>query len=392
MKKRVLIIVSRLLQGGIDTVLIEYLKKFDRNTFAISLAIGTCMEEQETYIRQIPADVPVHYLVKAHSLVKYRKLRSVQKISPLLKVYDEAVLSPLRRLVQQQNLNRLIRENDAVIDFDSTFYSFLKECPVPKIAFFHFSFRKYHNGNQQKLKRLGRKMAVYDKIVAICEAMKEEGMEMYPQLKEKFVTIYNAFDTEAILRKSEEQVSSPLMEKPYILAVQRLEESQKDLTTLLKAYQILVDEKDINEQLYVIGEGKSQASLQHLCKQLGIADRVFFLGKKMNPYPWMRHCRTFVLSTKFEGLPSVLIEALALNCLIVSSDCPTGPSEILAQGRAGTLVPVGDEQKMTEAIRRTLKDSEYGNLIRQNIKWQIKNFDINTSVRKTEALVSSLLS
>lgn len=390
MKKRILIIVSRLLQGGIDTVLIEYLKKFDRNRFAITLAIGTCMEEQEIYRNHIPADIPVHYLVKKHALVKYRKLRSVRKISPFLKLYDEALLSPIRRMIQQRNLNRLAKEHDAIIDFDATFYSFLKNCHIPTIAFFHFSFRQYHNGNRRKLERLGHKMEVYDKIVTICNAMKAEGCEMYPYLKDKFVTIYNAFDTEVIRQKAEEPVGSSLIEKPYILAVQRLEESQKDLTTLLKAYQILVKQEAIDESLYVIGEGKSQPMLQQLCEQLEISQRVFFLGKKLNPYPWMKHCHTFVLSSKFEGLPSVLIEAMALNCPIVSSDCPTGPAEILNQGKAGALVPVGDAQQMANAIKCTLKDQEYQRDIHRNMSLQIKNFDIYASVHRIEDLVLSL--
>lgn len=153
--------------------------------------------------------------------------------------------------------------------------------------------------------------------------MKEEGIEMYPALKDKFVTIYNAFDTATIAKKAEEPVNSLLINRPYILAVQRLEESQKDLSTLIRAYKILVDKYAIKEDLYVIGEGKSRTDLQNLCQRLNIIDRVVFLKKQINPYPWMKHCRTFVLSSKFEGFGIVLIEAMALNCPIVSSNCPT---------------------------------------------------------------------
>lgn len=392
MKKRLLIIVNRLLQGGIDTILIEYLKKIDRQKYTISLAIGTCMEEQETYIHSVPSDISVHYLVKKHFLINYRKQRSIKKVSPFIKTYDEMVLSPMRRIIQQRNLNKLIKKNDIVIDFDSTFYSFLKNCPIPKISFFHFSFRQYHNGNKRKLERLGRKMEVYDKIVTICDAMKEEGIEMYPALKDKFVTIYNAFDTATIAKKAEEPVNSPLINRPYILAVQRLEENQKDLSTLIRAYKILVDKYAIKEDLYVIGEGKSRTDLQNLCQRLNITDRVVFLKKQINPYPWMKHCRTFVLSSKFEGFGIVLIEAMALNCPIVSSDCPTGPEEILAFGKAGALVPIGDEQAMATAIERTLSDTEYREELTSNMKEQIKKFDIQVSILEIQNLVSSLLS
>ena len=106
----------------------------------------------------------------------------------------------------------------------------------------------------------------------------------------------------------------------------------------------------------------------------------------------MKHCRTFVLSSKFEGFGIVLIEAMALNCPIVSSDCPTGPEEILAFGKAGALVPIGDEQAMATAIERTLSDTEYREYLISNTKEQIKNFDIQVSIIKTEHLISSLLS
>lgn len=106
----------------------------------------------------------------------------------------------------------------------------------------------------------------------------------------------------------------------------------------------------------------------------------------------MKHCRTFVLSSKFEGFGIVLIEAMALNCPIVSSDCPTGPEEILAFGKAGALVPIGDEQAMATAIERTLSDTEYREELTSNMKEQIKNFDIQVSMVKIEHLVSSLLS
>ena len=106
----------------------------------------------------------------------------------------------------------------------------------------------------------------------------------------------------------------------------------------------------------------------------------------------MKHCRTFVLSSKFEGFGIVLIEAMALNCPIVSSNCPTGPEEILAFGKAGALVPIGDEQAMATAIERTLSDTEYREELTRNMKEQIKKFDIQVSILEIQNLVSSLLS
>lgn len=387
MKKRLLIIVSRLLQGGIDTILIEYLKQFDREKFSIKLAVGICMEEQEAYIEYIPKDIEVNYLVKKHFLIKHRKRKNIDKLPLFLKLYDEGLLNPICRYIQKQNLQQLIQESDVVIDFDSRFYSFLKKCPIPKVAFFHFSFKQYHNGSQQKLKRLGRKLEVYDKIITICDEMRDEGVEMYPNLKHKFRTIYNALNFEIIRERASESIDSPLVEYPYILAVQRLEESQKDLTTLLKAYKILIDNHNTKERLYIIGEGKSRAELETLCQELEITERVIFLGYKSNPYPWIRESRLFALSSRFEGLPTVLIEAMLLEKAIVATNCPTGPMEILDNGKAGTLVSVGDEKGMAEAIYRTLTDTAYQEEMRLGGQQQIKKFDINNTIRQIEELI-----
>lgn len=390
MKKRLLIIVSRLLQGGIDTILVEYLKQFDREKFSIKLAIGTCLEEQEAYIHHVPADVEVKYLVKRHFLIKYRKQKNIGKSPIVKKTYDETILNPIRRFIQKRNLNKLIAESDVIIDFDSTFYSFLESTSIPKVAFFHFSFKQYHHGNEKKLKRLGRKLNIYDKIVTICEEMKEEGIGMYPELREKFITIYNALDFESIKEKADEPLDSPLAEHSYILAVQRLEESQKDTTTLIKAYKILIDKYAISEQLYIIGEGKSRNRLEALCRELNLNNRVVFLGYKPNPYPWIKRSRLFALSSRFEGLPTVLIEAMSLGKTIVATNCPTGPMEILDNGNAGTLISVGDERSMAEAIFQLLTDQTYQAQMLLGVQRQIKKFDINNTIQQIEELILSL--
>lgn len=387
MKKRLLIIVSRLLQGGIDTILIEYLKHFDRDKFCIKLAIGTCMEEQESYIHHVPTDIPIHYLVKNHSLIKYRKQKSIKKLSFLEKAYDETILSPIRRYIQKSHLDKLINESDIVIDFDTTFYSFLKNCPITKVTFFHFSFKQYHNGNQRKQRRLGRKLDTYDKIITICKKMQDEGMEMYPNVKDKFITIYNAFNLDAIKRKALEPLDSPLANNPYILAVQRLEETLKDSTTLIKAYKILLDKYAIKEKLYIIGEGISRDRLECLSNSLGLEDQICFLGFQVNPYPWIKQSELFVLSSKSEGFGIVLIEAMSLEKGIVSTNCPIGPKEILDNGNAGALVPVGDENGMAEAIHRMLTDAMYKKQMLNGAQKQLRKFDIKNTIHQIEELI-----
>ena len=112
----------------------------------------------------------------------------------------------------------------------------------------------------------------------------------------------------------------------------------------------------IEENLVLVGDGASRPQLEALAQSLGIADRVTFAGFQSNPYAWIRRARLMAFSSKMEGLPNVLLEGLAVGQVVVSTDCPTGPREILDDGRAGLLVPVGDVDGLAEAMRRGLQD------------------------------------
>jgi glycosyltransferase involved in cell wall biosynthesis len=121
---------------------------------------------------------------------------------------------------------------------------------------------------------------------------------------------------------------------------------------MLRAFAHLRAEHDI--RLVILGEGRERPSLETLIGELGVAKDVRLLGFQKNPYSYMAHAAAFVLSSAWEGLPNVLIEALACGCPIVSTDCPSGPSELLDQGRYGRLVPVGNPVALAEGILATL--------------------------------------
>jgi glycosyltransferase involved in cell wall biosynthesis len=166
-----------------------------------------------------------------------------------------------------------------------------------------------------------------------------------------------------------------------------LEESQKDITTLLKAYAILRKEKGVDEKLYIIGKGKSEEQLQQTAVDLGINNDVEFLGFKSNPYPWIKNCKLLLHSAKFEGLPTVLVEGLLLGKLMVSTDCPTGPKEILNSGKAGMLVPVGDERAFADTAYRLLTDSALQQQILQGVEARAFDFTFPAIDQKISELL-----
>jgi glycosyltransferase involved in cell wall biosynthesis len=138
---------------------------------------------------------------------------------------------------------------------------------------------------------------------------------------------------------------------PVILGVGRLEE-QKDFPTLLKAFALL--RKKVNARLVILGEGKLRAVLETLIQELGIENHVQLAGFTSNPYAFMKRADVFVLSSVLEGLPTVLIEAMALGTPVVSTDCKSGPKEITEHAGYGTLVPIQNPEALALALEKTL--------------------------------------
>jgi len=134
---------------------------------------------------------------------------------------------------------------------------------------------------------------------------------------------------------------------PVILAVGRLT-AAKDYPTLLRAFALARQKRAMN--LLILGEGEKRAEIESLVQTLGLEANVQLPGSVDNPYRYMARCTVFALSSAFEGLANVLVEALACGAAIVATDCQYGPAEILEQGRYGILVPVGDVPGMAQAI------------------------------------------
>lgn len=152
-------------------------------------------------------------------------------------------------------------------------------------------------------------------------------------------------------------------EPPVILAVGRLNVA-KDYPTLLKAFSLVRKQKKI--RLIILGEGEERLALEELIQELKIKDDVALLGFDANPFKYMKRSAVFVLSSRWEGLPNVLIQALALGCPVISTDCPSGPAEILNNGEYGELVEVGNVDRLANAIYSKLifisKENKFSSL------------------------------
>lgn len=159
-------------------------------------------------------------------------------------------------------------------------------------------------------------------------------------------TIYNPIDIESIQLAANEYM--PDIDGPYIVNVGKFK-AQKRHDVLVRAYA----KANISEKLVLVGTGELLEQTKKLVKELNIEDKVVFAGFKKNPYPYMKHAKFMVLSSDFEGLGLVILESLTLGTPVISTDCPSGPSEIL---QADNLVAVRNIFELSLKINQILKE------------------------------------
>ena len=159
---------------------------------------------------------------------------------------------------------------------------------------------------------------------------------------------------------------------PVIVAMGRLEE-QKDFKSLLAAFAGISDRT--SARLLILGEGSERGELEQRVADYELQSRVQLPGFVENPYPYLAAADLFVLSSRWEGLPTVLVEALACGTRVVSTDCPSGPAEILYDDSVGTLVPVGQVEDLGNAMLR-----ELGRSLTESVALDLTQYQINTAL------------
>jgi glycosyltransferase involved in cell wall biosynthesis len=211
-----------------------------------------------------------------------------------------------------------------------------------------------------------------DGIIAVSGGIARELREVLRAPEERIRVIYNPIDLDRIAFLAAEPPDDPWFrpgEPPVILAAGRLI-PQKDYPTLLHAFSRL--RRNERVKLCILGEGKERSFLETMTRDLGLAADIRLPGFRANPYAYMARAAVFALSSVSEGLPTVVIEALACGRPVVSTDCPYGPAEILGNGKYGRLVPMGNPDALAEAIQSTLT----AKIDPVNGKRRAKDFDL----------------
>lgn len=196
-----------------------------------------------------------------------------------------------------------------------------------------------------------------DKIVGVSKGVADDLITVLGIPAEKVISIYDPVVTEALFEKAEETLNHPWFlnkECPVILGVGRLTEV-KNFQSLIEAIALIRQQRPV--KLLILGEGQQRKTLEEQIRENNLTEAVSLPGFVQNPFPFMKHADVFALSSLSEGLSNALIQSLALGTRTVSTDCPTGPREVLEAGRWGILVPMKDPQSLAEGIISTLDNN-----------------------------------
>ena len=309
--KTIVISSGDLTMGGLQKILVEYLKLIDKNKYRIVLLIANDYGKKNLFLEEIPKNVEIQF-VRPYNLVS-----KIAELSKNRKILNRLLLKRYRyrskRVFKSIFLEKLSKlgKIDLIIDFDGGLKSILDNLKAEKkIIWIHSSIRKHKQDNKSKISRYGEELKKYDKIIAICKEMKEEIKELYPSLSHKIEYIYNPLDCNNIIEQGNENIEKmtsyekELIESDYFLAISRLDAVQKDFETLIEGYLILKN-KGIKERLYIIGEGDGRVKIEKMIEEKKLVEDVILLGEKKNPYIWIKHSKLFIHSSRYEGLPTV---------------------------------------------------------------------------------------
>lgn len=333
------IFLPSLVGGGAERVMLNLAIALSQEGQSVDLVLATATGP---YLSQVPSEVNIVDLKQNRTLASLPAL-----IRYLRKTRPKAIISAL----DHANLVAIWAKYLAIV-------------PTKVTVTVHNNLNKLmSHADAKRGKVIPSLMRLFfptaHKIIAVSDGVGEGLLTTLKLPSEKITTIYNPVISDDLLAKANADIEHPWLRSgntPVIMGIGRLD-PQKDFPTLITAFATLRKQREA--KLIILGEGQKRQELEALIKKLNLSNDVDLPGFVDNPYAYLSKVNLFVLSSIWEGLPTVLIEALALNIPVVATDCESGPKEILKDGKHGRLIPVGNSEALAKAMYDALQTTTH---------------------------------
>ena len=392
-KKKILIRIGSLRHGGAEKVLVTFLKNLPKDKYEIDLLLNLYSGK---YLADVPNWINVFYLNKGE-MITTNRIQDIPKKT--YRVLYQKLLKKFPKILYSSILKN--KKYDVEFAAIHGFRDEILNSPIKsskKIVWIHNDLRKtqFHNYTDEEI----RKFFGFDKIMVISEHIQKdfENLVQNEDEKSRIVRIYNPLDTEEILKKSEVG-SQKSEEKNTDCFVPRNHKSepvfvsvgtvfpQKGFDRLLKVHKKLLEE-GYKHRIQIIGDGYDFENIKNLKKDLGVDETAEMLGFTENPYPYFKAADFYILSSRYEGFPTVLFEAITLKKNIIATDV-SGVQEMLENGKLGLIVE-NSEQGIYEGMKKALTNPEIFEQYQAHLKDYKMPFNLENSVKKICEIIDEL--
>ncbi len=332
---RIGIFLPGLYDGGAQRAMLNLASGFISHGYAVDLVLA---EAEGPFMSQVPASVRLVELNKKHRSSR----RALYSLPALIKYIRTEKPAGIVSSLNYTNIIAVWAKLLAGVPFRLV----LSEQNTFSVEITQFPY--YARWIFQKFMKFTYPRA--DVITTVSAGVADDLAKTLKIPRDRVTVIFNPIITPELQQKKEQPIENPWFvdnHTPVILAMGRLTK-QKGFDILIRAFGEV--KKQRSARLMILGEGEDRQAMTTLIKETGLEEDVSLPGYVSNPYPYMKNAAMFVLSSRWEGLPTVLAEALSCGIPLVATDCPSGPREILRGGMYGQLVPVGDAKALADAI------------------------------------------
>lgn len=380
-KKKILIRIGSLRHGGAEKVLVTFLKNLPKEKYETDLLLNLYSGK---YLAEVPDWINILYLNKGE-MITTNRIQDIPKKA--FRVVYQFILKKFPKLLY----SKILKDKKYDIEFaaihgfrDEILNSSLKSSK--KIVWIHNDLRKthFHNYTDEEI----RKFFGFDKIMVISEHIQKdfENLAKNDDEKSRIVRIYNPLDTAEILTKAGCRMQDAGCSNPIFVSVGTVF-PQKGFDRLLKVHKRLLDE-GFNHQIKIVGDGYDFENIKNLKSEFGVDKTAEMTGFTDNPYPHFKNADFYILSSRYEGFPTVLFEAITLKKNIIATDV-SGVREMLEDGKLGLIVE-NSEEGIYEGMKKALSEPEHFSEYQQNLKDYKMPFNLENSVRSIMQILDEL--